>query len=100
MKKKLQSMIIVTFTKLFVINIVASRRSLSDNKSLILESDGCLRSAIVFKSAGESEKKAISEAEANPDTSKRRPAKTMATMDGTVGACTVIPLKTSANWHK
>ena len=57
-------MIIVTFTKLFVINIVASRRSLSDNKSLILESDGCLRSAIVFKSAGESEKKAISEAEA------------------------------------
>ena len=38
--------------------------------------------------------------EANPDTSKRRPAKTMATMDDTVGACTVIPLKTSANWHK
>ena len=100
MKKKLHNMIMVTFTKLFVINIVASNRSLSANKSLILASDGCLRSAIVLKSAGESEKKAISDAEANPDTSKRRPANTMAIIDDTVGVCTTISLKTSANWHK
>ena len=96
----MEKVVIVTIKKMCGIKKVASRRSVSDNKALMLESDGCLCSAIVFKSAGESEKKAISEAEANPDTSKRRPAKTMATMDDTVGACTVIPLKTSANWHK
>ena len=100
MKKKLQSMMMVTFTKLFVMRIVASKRSLSESKSLILESAGCFRSAIVLKSAGESEKKAISEAEAKPDTIKRRPANTMAMIADTVGVCTEIPLKTSANWHK
>lgn len=40
-KKKLQSMIMVTFTKLFVISIVASSRSVSSNKFLIFSSEGC-----------------------------------------------------------
>mgnify|MGYP000647594131 CR=1 FL=1 len=39
-KKKLQSMIMVTFTKLFVINIVAKRRSVSPRRALILSSEG------------------------------------------------------------
>lgn len=55
-KKKLQSMIMVTFTKLFVISIVASSRSVSSNKFLIFSSEGCFPSSIEFKSDGESEK--------------------------------------------
>ena len=46
------------------------------------------------------EKKAISEADAKPETSKSKPANTMATMAEIEGVCTDIPLKTSANWHK
>ena len=44
--------------------------------------------------------KAISEAEAKPDTSNSKPANTMAIIAEIVGLCTDIPLKTSANWHK
>ncbi len=50
-------MIMVTFTKLFVISIVASSRSVSSNKFLIFSSEGCFPSSIEFKSDGESEKK-------------------------------------------
>ena len=63
-------MIMVTFTKLFVISIVASSRSVSSNKFLIFSSEGCFPSSIEFKSDGESEKNAISEAEAKPEASK------------------------------
>ncbi len=66
-------MMMVTFTKLFVMRIVANKRSLSESKSLILESAGCFRFGYSFRSAGDSEKKAISEAEAKPDTIKRNP---------------------------
>ena len=59
----------VTFTKLFVISIVASSRSVSSNKFLIFSSEGCFPSSIEFKSDGESEKNAISEAEAKPEAS-------------------------------
>ena len=48
-------MIMVTFTKLFVISIVASSRSVSSNKFLIFSSEGCFPSSIEFKSDGESE---------------------------------------------
>ena len=44
--------------------------------------------------------KAISEADAKPETSKSKPANTMATTAEIEGVCTDIPLKTSANWHK
>ena len=64
-------MIMVTFTKLFVISIVASSRSVSSNKFLIFSSEGCFPSSIEFKSDGESEKNAISEAEAKPEASKK-----------------------------
>lgn len=100
MKKKLQSMMMVTFTKLFVINIVASSRSVSASRLLIRSSEGCFPSATVFRSEGESEKKAISAAEAKPDTSSSPPASTMAIRAEIEGVCTVIPLNTSANWHK
>ena len=99
-KKKLQSIIIVTFTKLFVINIVANKRSVSSNKFLIFSSEGCFPSSMALKSEGDNEKNAISEAEAKPEASKSTPAKTMAIIAEIEGACTVIPLKISANWHK
>ena len=89
-------MIMVTFTKLFVISIVASSRSVSSNKFLIFSSEGCFPSSIEFKSDGESEKNAISEAEAKPEASKSTPA----IIAETEGVCTVILLKISANWHK
>ena len=93
-------MIMVTFTKLFVINIVANKRSLLSSRLLIFSSEGCFLSAIAFRSDGEREKKAISEADAKPETSKSKPANTMATTAEIEGVCTDIPLKTSANWHK
>lgn len=93
-------MIIVTFTKLFVIRIVANKRSDLFRSLLIFQSEGCLRSSISFRLDGEREKKAISEAEANPDASKSTPAKTMAIIAEIEGTVTVIPLKKSANWHK
>ena len=93
-------MIIVTFTKLFVIKIVANKRSLPSNRLLIFSSDGCFFSAIALKSDGEREKKALSEADAKPETSKSKPANTMAIMAETEGTCTDIPLNTSANWYK
>ena len=99
-KKKLQSMIMVTFTKLLVINIVANKRSESSRRKIILSSAGCLRSTISFLSEGESEKIAIYEAEAKPDASRSTPASTMAIIAEIEGVFTVIPLKISANWLK
>ena len=96
-KKKLQSMIMVTFTKLLVINIVANKRSESSRRKLIFSSAGCLRSSISFLSEGESEKKAISEAEAKPEASRSTPVSTMAIIAEIEGVFTVIPLKISAN---
>ena len=93
-------MMMVTFTKLFVIKIVASKRSVSAKRLSIFSSAGCFFSSNAFKSDGEREKNAISEADAKPETSKRIPAKTMATIAEIEGNCTDIPLKTSANWHK
>jgi len=55
---------------------------------------------MAFRSDGEREKKAISEAEAKPDTNNSKPANTMAMIAEIVGLCTDIPLKTFANWHK
>lgn len=86
-------MIMVTFTKLFVIRIVANKRSLLSSRLLIFSSEGCFLSAIAFRSDGEREKKAISEADAKPETSKSKPANTMATTAEIEGVCTDIPLK-------
>lgn len=80
--------------------MVANKRSDLLSNLLIFQSDGCLRSSISFKFEGVREKKAISEAEANPDASRSTPAKIMATIAEIEGVFTVTPLKKSANWHK
>lgn len=45
-------------------------------------------------------KKAISEAEAKPETRSNIPAKIIATTADAVGEFTVKPLRKTANWHK
>ena len=54
----------------------------------------------VLRSDGESEKKAISDAEAKPEKSKSTPANTIAAIAEAEGAIKVIPLKISVSWHK
>lgn len=97
MKKKLQSMIIVTFTKLLVINMVANKLSESPSRQLIFSSEEWVRSSISLRSEGDREKKAISDAEAKPEASKSTPAKIMAAIAENEGGFMVIPLKMSAN---
>jgi hypothetical protein len=67
-------MTIATFTKLLVISIVANKCPESFKRCLILSSEKCGCSRIVCKSDGESEKKAISEADAKPDTNNNKTA--------------------------
>ena len=93
-------MIMVTFTKLPTINIVARSLSLSFNKRLILESEKCSLYLIAPRSEGEREKKAISEAEIKAETSNNTPANRIAITADTEGAWTCKPSKTFANWHK
>ena len=57
----------VTLTKLFVIKMVANVRSESSRNCLICWSSSVFSSSSSLKSAGDSEKKAISEPEAKPD---------------------------------
>ncbi|KAA6305770.1 hypothetical protein EZS27_042575, partial [termite gut metagenome] len=82
------------------INIVANKRSELSKRFLILLSDRCCPSRILFKSDGESEKKAISEADAKPDTNNSKPAKIPAMIAGNEGVITDIPLKISTKRHK
>ena len=93
-------MIMVTFTKLFVINIVARRRSESPNRALHFSSEDDSVHQYHSESEGVSEKKAISEAEAKPEASRSTPASAMAIIAEIEGVFTVIPLKMSANWLK
>ena len=99
-KKMLQSIIMATFTRLLVIKMVASSRSESSKRDLIFLSTSVFSSDNALRSAGESEKKAISDADAKPEKSNNNPASTMATRAEADGALTATPLKTSANWHK
>ena len=87
----------VTFTKLFVMSTVANRLSELSSKLLIFSSEGCLSSSISFKSEGDREKKAISDAEAKPDANKSTPAEMIARIAANEGGLTVIPLKISVN---
>ena len=77
---------IVTFTKLLVIRIVASSRSLLLSKREIRLSDGFFSSSITLKSLGDKEKNAISEAEAKAEKSNKTAATTMA-MTAAVDGC-------------
>jgi hypothetical protein len=89
-----------TFAKLLVINIVANKRSESSKSFFILLSEEWLPSRISFKSKGEREKKAISEAELKPETSNNKHAKTRAIKASKEGGVMDIPLKISAIWRK
>lgn len=95
---------IVTFTKLLDINIVANKRSESSSKAVIFASAGCFSCSISFKSDGEREKKAISEAETKPEAYNSKTARINAIIAPTEGEVTVTPLKRfakkSSNWHK
>ena len=95
-KKKLQSIMIVTFTKLFVTRIVANNNSESLSKLFIFLSDEWFSSSISFKSEGDNEKKAISDADAKPDTPNKRVANIIAIMADTEGVVTDI-LNASVN---
>lgn len=83
----------VTFTRLLVISTVVRSCSLSVSNVLIRLSVSVSLDSILFKSDGDSEKKAISDAEANADTNSRSAANTIAKIAGVVGGVTVIELK-------
>ena len=99
-KKKLQSMMMVTLTKLLEIKIVASKRSESLSRDMMRLSEGCSSSSISLRSFGEREKNAISDADTKPDANNSNTAKTMATMAPNEGVATVTPSKSSAKRHK
>lgn len=81
---------IKTLTKLFVTNIVANNRSESPSNRLIIGSEICMSSSIEFKSVGDKEKKAISDAEANPDTINMKDAINNAIQSLIAGVVTFI----------
>ena len=85
-------MMIVTFTRLLAIRMVASVRSDSARNCMILASAFDFSSSSSLKSLGVSEKKAISDPEAKPDTNNRRHAITPATIAPTEGVNNVISL--------
>ena len=93
-------MIIITLTKLLDIRIVANKRSESANNDLIYLSEVCFSSSTSFKSPGDNEKNAISEADTKPEANNRRTANEIATMAPTEGAATVTPSNKSAKRHK
>lgn len=68
----------VTFTKLLAIKMVASVRSLSSRSSFTCWSVGVFSSSISAKSVGERLKNAISEPLAKPDTNNNNAASTAA----------------------
>ena len=68
-------MMMVTFTKLLVMRMVASVRSESSRSAIILLSEAYLPSSNSFSSLGVNEKIAISLPEAKPDTKSRASAK-------------------------
>ena len=55
---------------------------------------------MILRSVGESEKKAISDAEAKADKSNRKAATTMATMAAVDGCWIVISFNTAVSWDK
>ena len=69
---------IVTFTKLLDINIVANNFSESFNKAIIRLSERCSSSSISLRSLGEREKNAISDADTKPEANNNKTAKLIA----------------------
>ena len=85
-------MIIVTLTKLFVINIVARVRSLSPLRYSIFLSAGIRSASISLMSFGVRLKNAISEPLAKPDIISSMAAKMAATYTPAVGSTNVTSL--------
>lgn len=84
---------IVTFTKLLVMSTVVSNCSLSESNVSMRRSVSVSLDSILLRSEGESEKNAISEAEAKAETNKRSPASTIATIAGAVGGINLMESK-------
>lgn len=86
-------MMIVTLTRLLVISTVVSNCSLSARSEVMRLSESDSLDSILFKSVGDSEKKAISDAEAKAETNNRIPTNTIATKADVVGGVIVVELK-------
>ena len=89
----------VTFTRLLVISMVASVRSESLRNCLICTSPVVFSSSSSFRSDGDKEKNAISEPEAKLDTNNKRQAQipaTMAPMDGDIRVTSLNTCKYSS----
>ena len=78
--------------------IVPNNRSESSSNLSIFLSQVRLLCSISFRSFGDKEKKAISEAETNPDAPSKSAAITMAIMASIEGAETVTPSNQEAIW--
>ena len=70
----------VTLTKLLDIKMVANNRSESASKLLICLSEAWFSSSMSFRSLGDKEKKAISEADTKPEANNNNTAKLIATI--------------------
>ena len=88
---------IVTFTKLLVISIVARVRSESTLNIFIFESLIVCSSSSIDISLGDSEKKAISDADIIPETYKRKAINIKETYTPNVGEYTSILLNKFIN---
>ena len=75
----------VTLTKLLDIKMVANKHSVSSLNFLMILSDGCSSLSTSFKSLGDREKKATSEADTKPEQNNKRMANTNATSAPNVG---------------
>ena len=71
---------IVTFTKLLEIKMVANSFSESFNKAIIRPSEECSSSYISLRLFGEREKNAISEADTKPEANNSNTAKLIVTI--------------------
>ena len=86
-KQKYRMVMTATFTRLLLMRMVASRRSLSRSRAATFLSERCLPSSIVLLSAGVRLKKAISLAETNPEQKSRNRTMAKAIHTSGVGDC-------------
>jgi hypothetical protein len=92
-KAKLRLMMMAMLTKLLDIRMVAKRRSESSNNFLINLSTGSSSSSIALLSTGDSEKKAISDAETKPEMKSMNTTANKTHTTPIVGAESVTPPK-------
>lgn len=93
---KLHNMMMVTFTRLFMMRIVANVRSESSRNIWILRSLSFFSGSSSSRSCGERLKKAISEPLAKPDKKSKKAANTAAT---TMAGVNGLNTSQSLNWN-